>query len=155
MSTGWKSWLMSQPVRRRLVVVLVACCVALVLISSASPTYLLAVPLLAAILAGDLLLYVATRRVAELPEAAVDERQEAVRNRAYRIAYRIIVNLIIWPGGLVALLASEGDPHGWLRSIGGNTTLVIALITAGCQLLAFLPTIVLAWTEPDDDLETI
>jgi hypothetical protein len=95
-----------------------------------------------------LLLYV-TRSVAELPERAVDERQEAIRNHAYRQAHRIITHALLWPVGLVVVLAAFGDPFGWLHALWSNTALVIALGTSGTQLLAFLPTMILAWVEPD------
>lgn len=146
---AWKTRLMSRTGRRRLVLGLVAVCTALMflgLLRVKGPEWVVIIGLLVA--EDGLLLYV-TRQVAELPQGVVDERQEAVRNRAYRLAYRIVMHALIWPTGLIIVLISFGDPHGWLAAIGKNTPLVIALGVSGTQLLAFLPTMMLAWTEPD------
>jgi hypothetical protein len=101
------------------------------------------------LVAEDVALLYVTSNVAELSEQAVDERQESIRNHAYRRAYRIVMHALIWPIGLVVVLAAFGDPFGWLAALWANTALVIALGTAAAQLLGFLPTMILAWTEPD------
>ena len=84
----------------------------------------------------------ATRRIASADEDHVDERQEALRNRAHRIAYAILAISV----GLVLLVAEVATPgiRRWLGdAMGGGGA--IAFI----QLLFFLPAMVIAWTEPD------
>jgi hypothetical protein len=128
---------------------LVAVCSILVLLGLLrvqGPEWLILIGLLVA--EDGLLLYV-TSQVAELPRGAVDERQEAVRNRSYRVAYRIVMHALVWPTVLIVVLISFGDPHGWLAAIGKNTPLILALGVGGTQLVAFLPTMMLAWTEPE------
>ena len=105
--------------------------------------------LIGLILADDVLLLRATSQLAELPERRVDERQESVRNRAYRLAYRVATHAFIWPVAAIVVLASFGDPWGWLGELWRNTALIVALGTCAAQLFAFLPTLILAWTEPD------
>jgi hypothetical protein len=140
---------MSRTGRRSLVVGLVAACAVLILLGILRIQSPFTVVLIAVLVAEDLLLLYVTSRVTELPERAIDERQEMIRNWAYRVAYRIVVHALLWPAVLVVTLASFGDPHGWLHALWSNTPLVIALGTSGTQLLVFLPTMILAWTEPD------
>jgi hypothetical protein len=140
---------MTRTSRRWLVLGLVALCTALVflgLLGVKGPVWFVLIGLLVA--EDGLLLYV-TSQVAELPEGAVDERQAAVRNRAYRLAYRIIMHTLVWPTVVIVVLISFGDPHGWLAAIGKNTPLILAVGVCGTQLVAFLPTMILAWSEPD------
>lgn len=146
---SWRARLLMRTGRRSLVAGMVAVCAALVLLGILRVQGPLWVVLIALLVAEDSLLLYVTRNVAELPERALDERQELIRNRAYRRAYRIVIHALIWPAALIVLLASFGDPHGWLHALWSNTALVIALGTCGTQLLAFLPTMMLAWTEPD------
>ena len=146
---SWKARLMSRKGRRSLVVGLVAACAVLVLMGLLRARTPLTLVLLAVLVAEDMLLLYVTSRVSELPERAIDERQEMTRNRVYRLAYRIVVHALIWPAALIVTLASFGDPHAWLHALWINTPLVIALGTGGTQLLVFLPTMILAWTEPD------
>ncbi len=135
--------------RRWLVCGLVVACAALVTMAAAGGKGPLAFVLIGAILAADILLLWVTRRVAELPERAIDERQAAIRNRAHRLAYRVVNHAVLWPVALVVVLASFGDPNHWLAHLGGNTEMLTAAGTAICQLVCFLPTMILAWTEPD------
>jgi hypothetical protein len=146
---SWKARLMSRSGRRWLVVGLVAACVVLLLLGILRVQSPFTLVLIAVLIADDMLLLYVTSRVSELPETAIDERQQMIRNRAYRVAYRIVVHALIWPALLIVTLASFGDPHGWLHALWSNTPLVIALGTSGTQLLVFLPTMILAWTEPE------
>jgi hypothetical protein len=146
---GRQSRLVSRAPRRGLVAALVAGCALLVLLGLLGARTALAFVLIGLLLAADVLLLAVTSQVAELPEGAVDERQEATRNRAYRLAYRVVMHALIWPIGLVVALVAFGDPFGWLAALWANTALVIALGTAAAQLLGFLPTMILAWTEPE------
>jgi amino acid transporter len=84
----------------------------------------------------------ATQRVVSAPEAVVDEREEALRNRACRLAY---VVLLVTVGAvlLIADLAGE-QSRTWL----GNTVSWSGWLVFG-ELLFILPTMVLAFIEPD------
>jgi hypothetical protein len=144
-----KSRLHRRRGRRRLVGCLIASCVVLTLLGLAQVQTAASFILVGAVVVEDFLLLYATGNLAERPSQAVDEREEMVRNRAYRRAYRLASNAIIIPAAIIVVLASFGDPHGILHAIWKNTALVIALGTAGTQILAFLPTMMLAWTEPD------
>jgi hypothetical protein len=143
------SWLGRRSVRRCVVVLLVVVCVGL--LATPPPTYnptsgesstgpslvLLMIMVLLNIALGR-----ATQRVASAPETMVDERQEALRNRAYRVAY---VVLLVTVGAilLVADLASE-QSRAWL----GGTVAWSGWLVFG-ELLFVLPTMVLALVEPD------
>lgn len=146
---SWQERLMTRSTRRWLVAGLVATCSVLLLLGLLRVRTPFAFVLVALLLAEDVLLLHVTSRVAELPEGAVDERQEMIRNRTYRLSYRIVTQIIVWPAALVVVLASFGDPYGWLHALWSNTALVIALGVSAAQLLVFLPTMMLAWTQPD------
>jgi hypothetical protein len=91
---------------------------------------------------GDLALGRATRRIASADEDRIDERQEALRNRAHRIAYAILaisMTLVL----LVAETADQGIRLGIAGALNGG--LVVSFI----QLLFFLPAMIIAWIEPD------
>jgi hypothetical protein len=84
----------------------------------------------------------ATSRIASAGPGALDERQEALRNRAFRVAYAVFA-LVVGGGTLVAYTASL-DSRAWLASrLSGGAILVFL------QLLFFLPTMAVAWLEPD------
>ena len=140
------SWLGRRTVRRCLVVLLAVACVALV--ATPSPT----TPTTPAGSSGLFVLFLllivlnvalgrATQRIATAPDATVDERQEALRNRAHRIAYGIFA---IGVGGtaLIADIASA-QSRSWLgTSLGGGGFI------AFLELLFVLPAMVLAFLEP-------
>jgi hypothetical protein len=84
----------------------------------------------------------ATRRIASAPDDAVDERQEALRNRAYRVSYGILA-LSVGATVLIADLATD-DSRRWLAGAIQGGPVIAFLI-----LLFFLPTMVIAWLEPD------
>jgi amino acid transporter len=143
------SWLGRRSVRRGVVVLLVAVCVGL--LATPLPTFnpssgesgagplleLFAIMILLNIALGR-----ATQRVASAPQAMVDERQEALRNRAYRFAYLALLATV---GGvlLVSDLAGE-QSRAWL----GNAVRFNGWLVFG-ELLFVLPTMVLAFIEPD------
>jgi hypothetical protein len=91
-------------------------------------------------------LRVSTRTVAELPERFLDERQRAVRNRAYFFAYLIlgwIVGALLTVGLVGFVLVSENDAvtltTTWDQALG----LVLSLTL----LISLLPSMVVAWSE--------
>jgi hypothetical protein len=143
------SWLGRRSVRRGLVALLAAVCIGQ--LATPPPTYSATTgesstgPLLALFMFMILLniaLGRATRRVASAPEALIDEREEALRNRACRIAYFVLV-VTVAAVLLVADLAGE-QSRTWL----GNTVSWSGWLVFG-ELLFILPTMVLAFIEPD------
>ena len=132
------AWLGRRAVRRGLVIALVAACAALV--ASWSGPFLLVVVVLVLL---NVALGWATLRIASAPDAAVDERQEALRNRAHRIAYWTFAVLV---GGtvVVAQVASTGS-RAWFSGASANGGAIIAFF----ELLFVLPAMVVAWLEPD------
>jgi len=131
------AWLGLRIVRRALVALIAVITVDLLFINGFD------IPTLIALVLCDFALGRATRRVAGAPDEILDERQAIWRNRAYRFAYLIFA---VAAGGV--LLASDfvsSDTRQWLANSLQRGGAFISLI----QLLAFLPSMVIAWTEPD------
>ena len=134
------AWLGRRSVRRGLVTLIALVCA----LFAVSPGQLSgwAVLLTLFLVFCDLLLGRATRRIAAAPDEAVDERQEALRNRAHRLAYAI---LAILAGGTVVVTEVASVPsRAWLAGVMQS-----GAILAFLQLLLFLPAMVIAWLEPD------
>ena len=127
-------------VRRLLVAALAADCAALIFGPIASSAGVLLVVLLILL---NVALGRATQRVATAPEAIVDERQEALRNRAHRIAYWLLAVGVCGPIAVAGMVSAES--RYWLEhvlSAGGGLLVFLELLLA-------LPTITVAWLEPD------
>ena len=91
-------------------------------------------------------LRISTRTVAELPERFLDERQRAVRNRAYFYAYLILgytVSALLTIGLVVFVLVSENDAvtltTTWVQALGLTMSLTL--------LCSLLPSMVVAWSD--------
>jgi hypothetical protein len=139
------SWLGRRSVRRVVVVLIAAVCVGLMTVTanptpaSSAPGGLFALLLVLVIL--NVALGTATQRVASAPDAAVDERQEALRNRAHRLAY-VIFAVVVGGTVLIADVASA-QTRAWLgSSLGGGG------LFAFLELLFVLPGMVLAFIDP-------
>jgi hypothetical protein len=126
------SWLGRRAVRRGLVIALLADCVALVAAGPGTFAFVVALLVLLNVALGW-----ATLRMASAPDAAVDERQESLRNRSHRIAYWTFALLV---GGTI-LVAQVAGP-------GGRSWIAGAIIVF-FELLFVLPAMVVAWLEPD------
>lgn len=102
--------------------------------------------LLAAVV--GVLLRIGVGRLADLPDTAIDERQVALRDRSYLLAYRTIsaVIAVLVVAGYVILDAVRTER--FTEAVGawaaGDTIWTLM------PLLFFLPSAVLAWTAPDD-----
>jgi len=137
------SWVGRRTVRRTLVTVIALALLLLAVLPSGRNNSD-GIPLVILLLGlGFVILGRATQRVASAPDSRVDERQEALRNRAYRIGYcifAILAGSII----LVSYIASL-DSRQWLDNAikGGGPFITFFL------LLFFLPAMVLAWLEPN------
>lgn len=96
-----------------------------------------------------LVLRVAVRTLADLPEEYLDERQERVRNQAYLESYRILSTVVVLAvmGVMLAYIVSGSDPD----SVSIELTLdrVQAVFWAVIGLSLSLPSILVAWRERD------
>jgi hypothetical protein len=135
------AWLGLRLVRRGLVVVLTL--ITLDLLTMHTTDFVqFGTALLVLLALGDIALGRATRRLATADEGRIDERQEAMRNRAHRIAYAILATSV----GLTVVVAEVATPETrrWLSDVL-NGGAIISFI----QLLFFSPAMVIAWIEPD------
>lgn len=141
-------WTRTQNVRRLLAVLAAALCVAIV------PAFAWwgtvgGVVVSAAAFAGWGLLRFSTRTLADLPDRFLDERQRAIRNRAYFSSYLIlgwIVGAIATLGLIAFVVLSEDDSVTvsltWDQAIGPVLSLLL--------LISLLPTLVVAWRDPGE-----
>lgn len=99
---------------------------------------------IAAALVGESVLRWAVRRAADIADKRADERQRAVRDRAHRIAYRVVVYLSL---AAILYLTLAYRPGGlWFPATLDGAWSVIW----GLYLLMFsLPSAVIAWTDPE------
>jgi hypothetical protein len=141
------SWLGHRIVRRGLVGLIAVICIALVATPAPSNTsngyngggLLLLIVFLVVL---NIALGGATQRLAAAPDSSVDERQEAMRNRAHRIAY--VVFAVAVGGSLVVADIASQQTRSWLgSSIAGGGSY------AFLELLFVLPAMVLAFLEPE------
>jgi hypothetical protein len=133
-------WLGRRIVRRALVLLIALICLDFALgpqlLSGAGAVLFLLLVLC------DVALGRATSRITSAPEEALDERQEALRNRAFRISYATFV--LVVGGGVFSAYTFSLDSRAFLASrIGGGAILVFL------QLLFFLPAMTVAWLAPD------
>ena len=80
----------------------------------------------------------------------VDERQQALRDRAYRRAYHSTLSLFVL-AALAAYILQEDLP-AILRRVA-ELNLMPAILGNTAIVLLFMPVAFLAWTEPDDVTE--
>lgn len=140
-------WAFKQSSRRALVIALILSPFALLLtVWLSSINQLLGVVLAPLMLVGYVVILAwligATRARADSPDEYLDEREIAIRNEVYLKSFRII-------GALIALgfVTSTVFPDSPIP-----TRVVFSLLF---PIVMFLPTCVLAWTQPDSpaDLE--
>jgi len=102
------------------------------------------------------------RELGDLPERALDERQVALRNRAYRITWKAFMGffttlLALAAGMLYGISESvfDGEASGPVDrvalSIAIDVGFGVVLSLAG--IVALLPYAVLSWLEPDERAE--
>jgi hypothetical protein len=99
-----------------------------------------------------------TRRLTALDHPELDERDQLARDRAFRLAYPLLLAVLVISLAVVALVLPEAAPRevpaqsGGTVSISGSFLEPVALIGLALWLAiwaVFLPTGVLAWREPD------
>ena len=132
------TWLSRQRVRRGLVVLTAA-------LTASFLTPVLSGSLITLILLGlcDLALGRATQRIGSAESYQLDERQEAIRNRAHWIAYPILAVSV----GATMIVAEAATPatRQWLGAFFQGSGAEMTFV----ELLFFLPAMIIAWLEPD------
>ncbi len=137
------TWFALRAVRRSVAVLISLACLALVLTPQAAMANR-GLPLFVFLVVLNVALGRGTQRVASAPDASVDERQEAVRNRAHRVAY-VLLALVVGGTAMVADTVSTAT-RSWLAgTIGGGGFM------AFLELLFVLPAMVLTFLEPGLD----
>lgn len=98
-----------------------------------------------------------TRRITAIDHPQLDERDVAARNSAYRLAFPLLVLVVVASLMLLAIVIPDTDfidrsrPRG-ARTLDGWFLDAQALIALGTWIglwAVFLPTGILAWREPD------
>jgi hypothetical protein len=135
------SWLRRRAVRRVLVAAIAADCAAVIATSTPGLDLVATTVLLLFFLVLlNIALGRATERVASAPDGTVDERQEALRNRAHRLAYPVFA--VIVAAVLLADVVSAPSRE-WAEHVLGSGGFFVFL-----ELLFVLPGMVLAVIEP-------
>ena len=153
MSDRLFQWTRTTTMRRVLVVVAAVLCVALIPAFAEGGT-VIGIMVTVAAWAVWGLLRMSTRTVADLPDRFLDERQRALRNRAYRYAYLIL-------GWIVAGLATVGLIGFIVVSEDEATTLTttwpqsLGLVLSVTLLISLLPSMVVAWLDRGEESEVV
>ncbi len=135
------SWLGRRAIRRGVVVAIAADCVGVVATSSPGAQLGSATVLLLLFLVLlNIALGRATERMATAPDGSVDERQEALRNRAHRLAYPVFAVIV---GALLLADVVSTQSRTWTEHVLGSGGVLVFL-----ELLFVLPGMVLAVIEP-------
>jgi hypothetical protein len=90
----------------------------------------------------------AVRRVADLPDEEIDERQVALRDRTYLIAYRILAVTVAWLV-FAAYIVGDASATRVVSTSVADWIMADAMFVV-IPLVAFLPSAVLAWYAPDE-----
>jgi hypothetical protein len=146
-------WLRSRTARRVLVVISALLCVGIIPGFAQGGLNVGIVVTIGAALSWWAL-RVSVRTVADLPDRFLDERQRALRNRAYLSAYRIYASFIggvATIGLVVFMLVSENEAvtlaTTWNQAMGG---VLFVLIIA-----SVLPSMVVAWRDSGEQRERV
>lgn len=93
----------------------------------------------------------AVRRVADLPDEDIDERQIALRDRTYLVAYRIVGATVPTIGAFGYIVADASSTQGISADVAAwiMSDLFFVLVA----LLLFLPSAVLAWYSADEEVD--
>lgn len=135
------AWLSRRAVRRVLVAAISVVCAGLVAATAGAAGMALSVYLLVVLVVLLVALGRATRRIATAPDKAIDERQEALRNRAHRLSYWALAVAV--GGTLVVADLASTTTRVWLGSALGGGLIVLLVLVLG------LPAMLVACLEPD------
>ena len=105
-------------------------------------------PLLAICLVLYLSLRKSVRHLSDAPNEMLDERQIALRDAGYTVAYRALASLSLLYVGLIALITPDGALASYAASASWWNVLMSYLM-----LCATLPSMVLAWHMPSELME--
>ena len=96
----------------------------------------------------------ATSTIVDKSSSVLDERQEGMRNRAYRVSYQIMTGLALLLGLAFVLARSSFTPYPSFFAVSNPEAAARAALGIYFVLLFILPTTIVAWLEPDpiDDL---
>lgn len=130
---------------RRTIVVALACALALTaIISVTTPGWVLLA--IAPAVALWIALRLAVRTIADLPDELIDERQRAVRDRAYRSAFIALSALVVFGTMTIFGWAVFGTDEGSVGlTIGADQAAGLMWCAIGVALS--LPSMVIAWNE--------
>lgn len=103
------------------------------------------IALLAGVLIAFLMLRKSVRLVSDAPDELLDERQIAIRNAAYAVAYRGLCTISLPYIALVLLIQPDGALFA--HAMPGTWSSVLLSYLMCC---ASLPAMVLAWRLPDE-----
>ena len=93
---------------------------------------------------GSFVLYRYVRDRADMPGRRLDERERALRDRAWILSYQVLSAVVV-AGAVISGLAV----FGFGRPVTLDAGLVNALVLCVGVLLPVLPAAALAWNEPD------
>lgn len=148
---SWLATFARRTPRRGLVVAWALCCLAFLALGALEIKGVVWFLLFALALAADIARFSATRLVTDPPTVALDERQQAVRNRVYRGAYLLVFyGMVLAVGGAMLLLytGNEVASH-WFSHPASHPVMLAGFGVATLQLVSLLPTAILAGTEQD------
>jgi hypothetical protein len=94
------------------------------------------------------MLRTAVLRVADLPDEDIDERQVALRDRTYLVAYRVLSVSVAWLL-LAAYIVADASATRVVSSAVAEWVMSDALFVV-MPLVLFLPSAVLAWYSDDE-----
>lgn len=100
--------------------------------------------LLGITLVGALLLYRYVRNRADLPDTGLDERERALRDRAWILSYQVLAVVVVLLGAAVVI-----PVLGFGQPVVVDAQLATAIALCLGVLLPLLPAAALAWLEPD------
>jgi hypothetical protein len=100
--------------------------------------------LIGATLVGSFLLYGYVRDRADLPGRGLDERERALRDRAWILSYQVLAFVVVVLGAAVVI-----PVLGFGRSVTIDASIATAIALCLGVLLPLLPAAALAWLEPD------
>lgn len=102
-------------------------------------------PLTLVLLVLDVILGALTGWLAFARTSSLDERQASLRDRAYRVAFRLILlgAIVMVLGTIAGSIVDTSNPRLQPAQVFGSRWIVALL-----ELLAALPTAVIAWLEP-------